>query len=64
MEILAKRLDRKLREWRPDIAESVRQHVTEIIDLARPERAGHPTFTGCKAESAGFLNESRLSEVY
>ena len=34
MEILAERLDSKLREWRPDIAESVRQHVTEIIDLA------------------------------
>ena len=34
MEILAERLGSKLREWRPDIAESVRQHVTEIIDLA------------------------------
>ena len=34
MEILAERLDSKLREWRPDIAESVRQHVTEIIGLA------------------------------
>ena len=42
MEILAERPDSKLREWRPDIAESVRRHVAEIIDLARPERAGHP----------------------
>lgn len=34
MEILVERLDAKLREWRPDIAESVRRHVAEIIDLA------------------------------
>jgi ribose 1,5-bisphosphokinase PhnN len=34
MEILAERLNAKLREWRPDIAKSVRRHVAEIIDLA------------------------------
>jgi hypothetical protein len=34
MEILAERLDAKLREWRPDIAELVKRRVAEIIDLA------------------------------
>lgn len=34
MDILAERLDTKLREWRPDTAEQVRQRVEEIIDLA------------------------------
>ena len=34
MEILAERLDAKLREWRPDIAELVKQCVAEIIELA------------------------------
>lgn len=34
MDILAERLDTKLREWKPDTAEQVRQRVAEIIDLA------------------------------
>ena len=34
MDVLAERLDAKLREWKPDTAEQVRQRVAEIIDLA------------------------------
>lgn len=34
MEILVERLDAKLREWRPDIAELVKRRIAEIIDLA------------------------------
>lgn len=34
MDAVAERLDTKLREWQPDKAEQVRQHVAEIIDLA------------------------------
>jgi len=34
MDVLAERLDQKLRGWNPEIAEQVRQHVAEIIDLA------------------------------
>lgn len=34
MDAVAERLDAKLREWQPDTAEQVRQHVAEIIDLA------------------------------
>lgn len=34
MDVLAERLDRKLREWSPEIAEQVRSQVVEIIELA------------------------------
>ena len=34
MDALAEQLDVKLREWRPETAAQVRQHVAEIIALA------------------------------
>ncbi len=34
MDILAKKLDAKLREWEPRTAAEVRKRVSEIIDLA------------------------------
>ena len=34
MDILAQRLDAKLREWKPDLAAQVRQRIAEIMDLA------------------------------
>ena len=34
MDVLAERLDAKLREWKPNTADLVRQRVTEIITLA------------------------------
>lgn len=34
MEALAERLDARLREWKPETADEVRQRVAEIIDLA------------------------------
>jgi len=34
MDALAKRLDKRLREWSPETAEHVRSHVVEIIELA------------------------------
>jgi hypothetical protein len=34
MDVLAERLDRKLREWSPETAEQVRSQVAEIIELA------------------------------
>lgn len=33
MDILAERLDAKLREWKPNIAAEVRARISEIIDL-------------------------------
>jgi len=34
MDILAERLDKKLREWSPETAEQVRCQIAEIIELA------------------------------
>jgi hypothetical protein len=34
MDALAERLDAKLRAWKPDTAEQVRQRVAEIIEMA------------------------------
>lgn len=34
MDTLVEKFDARLREWRPEIAEQVRQHVAEIIELA------------------------------
>jgi hypothetical protein len=34
MDALVEKLDTKLRQWQPDIAERVRQYVEEIIEVA------------------------------
>ena len=34
MDMLVERLDAKLREWEPNIAATVRERISEIIDLA------------------------------
>ena len=34
MDALVERLDAKLRQWKPDTVEQVRQRVAEIMDLA------------------------------
>jgi hypothetical protein len=34
MDALAERLDTKLRQWKPETAEQVRQYVADIIALA------------------------------
>jgi hypothetical protein len=34
MDALAEQLDTKLRQWKPDTPEQVRQHVAEIIEMA------------------------------
>lgn len=37
MDALAEKLDTKLRQWTPQMAEKVRSHVAEIIELADNE---------------------------
>ena len=34
MDALIEKLNNKLREWNPDIAQEVRESITEIIELA------------------------------
>lgn len=33
MDALAEKLDSKLREWKPETADQIRQRVAEVIDL-------------------------------
>ena len=40
MDILAEQLNTKLANWRPDIAEQVRQYIKELIVLADQEAIG------------------------
>ena len=37
MDVLAERLDAKLREWEPDTVAEVRERISEIIELADQE---------------------------
>jgi hypothetical protein len=37
MDTLARKLDIKLREWKPEVAEQVRTRIAEIIELADQE---------------------------
>ena len=34
MDVLAEKLETKLREWKPDTAAEVKEQITEIIDVA------------------------------
>jgi exonuclease V gamma subunit len=34
MDTLAEKLDRKLRQWQPEVADQVRQRISEIINMA------------------------------
>ena len=34
MDALAKKLDARLREWKPEIAAEARERITEVIELA------------------------------
>jgi hypothetical protein len=34
MDILVEKLAAKLRHWKPDVADQVRRHVAEIIEMA------------------------------
>lgn len=58
MEILAERLDAKLREWRPDIAESVRRHEAEIIHLADQDALDILRSRALEQEVLDLLDES------
>jgi hypothetical protein len=53
MDSLAEELDSKLRQWKPETAESVRRSVLEIIDLS---------VSVCKV--AGFKYESSTNDLF
>jgi hypothetical protein len=36
MDVLAERLDAKLRQWKPEVAEQVRQRVADALNMEHP----------------------------
>jgi hypothetical protein len=57
MDALAKRLDAKLREWKPDTAEQVRQRVAEIIEVADLDALDVSRSRAVEQEVLDILNE-------
>ncbi len=58
MDILAERLDAKLREWKPAVAGQVRQRVAEIIELADQDMLDVMRSRTVEQEVLDLLNES------
>ena len=58
MDVLAQRLDAKLREWKPEIAEQVRQRVAEIIESADQDVLDVMRSRAVEQEVLDLLDES------
>jgi hypothetical protein len=58
MDILAERLDAKLREWKPAVAGQVRRRVAEIIELADQDMLDVMRSRTVEQEVLDLLNES------
>lgn len=59
MDTVVERLDAKLREWKPDTAEMVKQRVTEIIDLADHHALDIMRSRGVEQEVLDILDEPK-----
>nr|VFK37632.1 MAG: hypothetical protein BECKSD772F_GA0070984_101723 [Candidatus Kentron sp. SD]VFK41300.1 MAG: hypothetical protein BECKSD772E_GA0070983_101118 [Candidatus Kentron sp. SD] len=60
MDILAERLDTKLRHWRPDIARKARQSIQELIDLADLEAIEMMRSRSVEQEVLDMLDEPEI----
>ena len=58
MDVLVKRLDAKLREWEPNIAATVRERITEIIDFADQDTLDIMRSRAVEQEVLDLLDES------
>ena len=57
MDVLAEKLDVKLREWDPNIAETVRERILEIIELADRDALEITRSRAVEQEVLDLLNE-------
>ena len=57
MDMLAKKLDAKLREWEPNIAAAVREQISEIIDFADQDALDIMRSRAAEQEVLDLLNE-------
>jgi hypothetical protein len=58
MDVVARRLDKKLHEWSPELADQVRRHVAEIIELADQGLLDIVRSRGVEQEVLDLLDES------
>jgi hypothetical protein len=58
MDILAEQLNIKLANWKPDIAEQVRQYIKELIDLADQEAVGIIRSRNVEQEVLDMIDEA------
>jgi hypothetical protein len=58
VDVLVERLNKKLREWRPEIAETVRQQIVELINLADQDALDLIRSRAVEQEVLDLLDES------
>ena len=58
MDILAEQLSVKLANWKPDIAEQVRQYIKELIVLADQEAVGIIRSRNVEQEVLDMIDEA------
>jgi hypothetical protein len=58
MDTLAERLDERLRQWKPAIAEQIRERITELIDLADQDALDIMRSRTAEQEVMDILDES------
>ncbi|BAY24815.1 hypothetical protein NIES2100_46120 [Calothrix sp. NIES-2100] len=58
MDALVETLDTKLRQWKPDVAEQVRQYVAAIIEMADQDALDILHSKDVKQEALDFADES------
>ncbi|MBE9225662.1 hypothetical protein IQ264_09535 [Phormidium sp. LEGE 05292] len=59
MDALTQELDMKQRQWQPDIAQQVRQYLTEIIELADRDRLDLVRSRIVEQEVLDLIDESK-----
>ena len=58
LDTLAERLDAKLRQWQPAIAEQIRERITELIELADQDALDIMRSRTVEQEVIDILDES------
>lgn len=58
MDALVEKLDTKLRQWQPDVAEQVRQCIAEIIEMADHDALDILRSRSVEQEVLDLLDES------
>jgi len=64
MDALVEKLDAKLRQWKPDTAEQVRQRVAKIIDMADQDVLNIMRSRAMEQEVLDLLDEPTFRSIF